>query len=62
MRLEKLRQVDLNLLIIFGVIAEEKSVTKGPSTIVEPTGDQPRPSARALHIPGRTGDSLVSRV
>jgi hypothetical protein len=27
MRLEKLRQVDLNLLIIFAVIAEEKSVT-----------------------------------
>jgi hypothetical protein len=28
MRLEKLRQVDLNLLIIFAVIAEERSVTK----------------------------------
>jgi putative transposase len=28
MRLEKLRQVDLNLLIIFAVIAEEKSLTK----------------------------------
>jgi hypothetical protein len=27
MRLEKLRQVDLNLLITFAAIAEEKSVT-----------------------------------
>src|ERR1700740_3093955 len=34
MRLEKLRQVDLNLLTIFAVIAEEKSVTKAPDRLL----------------------------
>jgi DNA-binding transcriptional LysR family regulator len=34
MRLEKLRQVDLNLLIIFAVIAEEKSVTKASARLL----------------------------
>ena len=34
MRLEKLRQVDLNLLIIFAVIAEEKSVTKASDRLL----------------------------
>ena len=34
MRLEKLRQVDLNLLIIFAVIAEEKSVTKAAARLL----------------------------
>jgi DNA-binding transcriptional LysR family regulator len=34
MRLEKLRQVDLNLLIILAVIAEEKSVTKASARIL----------------------------
>jgi DNA-binding transcriptional LysR family regulator len=34
MRLEKLRQVDLNLLIIFAVIAEEGSVTKAAARLL----------------------------
>ena len=34
MRLEKLRQADLNLLIIFAVIAEEKSVTKASARLL----------------------------
>lgn len=34
MRLEKLRQVDLNLLIIFAVIAEEGSVTKASARLL----------------------------
>jgi DNA-binding transcriptional LysR family regulator len=34
MRLEKLRQLDLNLLIIFAVIAEEKSVTRAASRLL----------------------------
>ena len=34
MRLEKLRQFDLNLLIIFAVIAEEKSVTKAAARLL----------------------------
>jgi DNA-binding transcriptional LysR family regulator len=34
MRLEKLRQVDLNLLIIFAVIAEERSVTKASARLL----------------------------
>jgi DNA-binding transcriptional LysR family regulator len=33
MRLEKLRQVDLNLLITFAAIAEEKSVTAAASRL-----------------------------
>jgi Bacterial regulatory helix-turn-helix protein, lysR family len=34
MRLEKLRQVDLNLLIILAVIAEERSVTKASARLL----------------------------
>jgi DNA-binding transcriptional LysR family regulator len=34
MRLEKLRQTDLNLLIVFAVIAEEKSVTKASARLL----------------------------
>jgi len=34
MRLEKLRQVDLNLLIIFAVVAEERSVTKASARLL----------------------------
>ena len=34
MRPEKLRQVDLNLLIIFALIAEEKSVTKASALLL----------------------------
>jgi len=34
MRLEKLRQVDLNLLITFAAIAEEKSVTAAASQLL----------------------------
>jgi len=33
MRLEKLRQVDLNLLITFAVIAEENSITAAASRL-----------------------------
>ena len=46
MRLEKLRQVDLNLLIIFAVIAEEQSVTRKPSARL--LLSQPAVSAAAL--------------
>ena len=35
MRLEKLRRVDLNLLITFAAIAEEKSVTAAASRLFE---------------------------
>src|SRR5580704_19727592 len=34
MRLEKLRQVDLNLLITFAAIAEEKSITAAASRLL----------------------------
>jgi DNA-binding transcriptional LysR family regulator len=34
MRLEKLRQVDLNLLVFFAVMAEEKSVTRAASRLL----------------------------
>jgi DNA-binding transcriptional LysR family regulator len=34
MRLEKLRQVDLNLLITFAAMAEEKSVTAAASRLL----------------------------
>ena len=34
MRVEKLRQVDLKLLIIFAVIAEEKSTTKASARLL----------------------------
>jgi DNA-binding transcriptional LysR family regulator len=34
MRLEKLRQVDLNLLVVFAVLAEEKSVTRAAARLL----------------------------
>jgi LysR family transcriptional activator of mexEF-oprN operon len=34
MRLEKLRQVDLNLVITFAAIAEEKSITAAASRLL----------------------------
>ena len=34
MRLEKLRQVDLNLLILFVAVAEEQSVTKASARLL----------------------------
>jgi DNA-binding transcriptional LysR family regulator len=34
MRIEKLRQVDLNLLVLFAVMAEEKSVTRAASRLL----------------------------
>jgi DNA-binding transcriptional LysR family regulator len=34
MRLEKLRQIDLNLLILFAIVAEEKSITKATSRLL----------------------------
>jgi len=35
MRLEKLRKVDLNLLITFAAIAEEKSITAAASRLLQ---------------------------
>ena len=50
MRLEKLRQVDLNLLTIFAVIAEEKSVTKASSRLLlsQPAVSRALQRARAM--------------
>jgi DNA-binding transcriptional LysR family regulator len=50
MRLEKLRQVDLNLLIIFAVIAEEKSVTKASARLLlsQPAASRALQRARAM--------------
>jgi hypothetical protein len=51
MRLEKLRQVDLNLLITFAAIAEEKSVNGGSvKAIAEPARCQPSSAARTRAI------------
>jgi hypothetical protein len=47
MRLEKLRQVDLNLLITFAAIAEEKSVTAAASRLL-----LSQPSACVRHVSG----------
>jgi hypothetical protein len=60
MRLEKLRQVDLNLLIIFVCAdcrGEKKRHQSFRSTNALSTGGQPRPSARAFHVQ----DELVIR-
>jgi len=58
MRLEKLRQVDLNLLITFAVIAEEKSVTAAAERLLL---SQPAVS-RALQRARTTfGDDLLVR-
>jgi DNA-binding transcriptional LysR family regulator len=50
MRLEKLRQVDLNLLITFAAIAEEKSVTTAASRLLlsQPAVSRALQRARAL--------------
>jgi DNA-binding transcriptional LysR family regulator len=50
MRLEKLRQVDLNLLIIFAVIAEERSVTKAAARLLlsQPAVSRALQRARAM--------------
>jgi DNA-binding transcriptional LysR family regulator len=50
MRLEKLRQVDLNLLITFAAVAEEKSVTAAASRLLlsQPAVSRALQRARAL--------------
>src|SRR6201997_1552665 len=50
MRLEKLRQVDLNLLITFAAIAEEKSVTAAASRLMlsQPAVSRALQRARAM--------------
>jgi DNA-binding transcriptional LysR family regulator len=50
MRLEKLRQVDLNLLITFAAIAEEKSVTAAASRLLlsQPAVSRALQRARAM--------------
>src|SRR5271170_7208399 len=58
MRLEKLRQVDLNLLIIFAVIAEEKSVTKASARLLL---SQPAVSRALQRARSMFQDELVVR-
>ncbi len=58
MRLEKLRQVDLNLLIIFAVIAEEKSVTKASARLLL---SQPAVSRALQRARSTFQDDLVIR-
>lgn len=58
MRLEKLRQVDLNLLIIFAVIAEEKSVTKASARLLL---SQPAVSRALQRARSMFQDELVIR-
>ena len=41
MRLEKLRQADLNLLVTFAAIAEEKSITAAASHVPQPARREP---------------------
>src|SRR6202790_4218202 len=50
MRLEKLRQADLNLLITFAAIAEEKSITAAPSRLFlsQPAVSRALQRARAM--------------
>jgi DNA-binding transcriptional LysR family regulator len=50
MRLEQLRQVDLNLLIFFAVIAEEKSITRAASRLLlsQPAVSRALQRARAM--------------
>jgi DNA-binding transcriptional LysR family regulator len=50
MRLEKLRQVDLNLLITFAAIAEEKSVTAAAARLLlsQPAVSRALQRARAM--------------
>ena len=58
MRLEKLRQVDLNLLIIFAVIAEEKSATKASARLLI---SQPAVSRALQRARSMFQDELVIR-
>ena len=58
MRLEKLRQFDLNLLIIFAVIAEEQSVTKASSRLLL---SQPAVSRALQRARSMFQDELVVR-
>jgi DNA-binding transcriptional LysR family regulator len=58
MRLEKLRQVDLNLLIIFAVIAEEKSVTRAAARLLL---SQPAVSRALQRARSAFQDDLVVR-
>ena len=58
MRLEKLRQVDLNLLIIFAVIAEEKSATKASARLLL---SQPAVSRALQRARSMFQDELVIR-
>ena len=58
MRLEKLRQVDLNLLIIFAVIAEEKSVTRASARLLL---SQPAVSRALQRARSMFQDELVIR-
>ena len=58
MRLEKLRQVDLNLLIIFAVIAEERSATKASARLLL---SQPAVSRALQRARSMFQDELVIR-
>src|SRR5258708_12632237 len=58
MRLEKLRQVDLNILIIFAVIAEEKSATKASARLLL---SQPAVSRALQRARSMFQDELVIR-
>ena len=58
MRVEKLRQVDLNLLIIFAVIAEEKSATKASARLLL---SQPAVSRALQRARSMFQDELVIR-
>ena len=58
MRLEKLRQVDLNLLIIFAVIAEEKSATRASARLLL---SQPAVSRALQRARSMFQDELVIR-
>jgi DNA-binding transcriptional LysR family regulator len=58
MRLEKLRQIDLNLLIIFAVIAEEKSATKASARLLL---SQPAVSRALQRARSMLQDELVIR-
>src|ERR1700741_2746786 len=58
MCLEKLQQVDLNLLIIFAVIAEEKSVTKASARLLL---SQPAVSRALQRARSMFQDELVVR-
>jgi hypothetical protein len=55
MRLEKLCQVDLNLLIIFAVIAEDQSVTKASARLLlsQPAISRALQRARSMGAPRR---------